>query len=109
MARNKSLWIVVVLGLMLVAAACSPPGANPEDQGAGSGGKEGQQQVQTGAESTSGKTCDVQPRDVTLEEATVGFSQTENNNTWRIAQGIDILLLAPRSFEGLAPALGAAN
>src|SRR5215213_4947156 len=86
MARNKSLWIVVVLGLMLVAAACSPPGANPEDQGAGSGGKEGQQQVQTGAESTSGKTCDVQPPDVTLEEATVGFSQTENNNPWRIAQ-----------------------
>jgi hypothetical protein len=28
----------------------------PEDQGAGSGGKEGQQQVQTGAESASGRT-----------------------------------------------------
>jgi galactofuranose transport system substrate-binding protein len=142
MTRNKSLWIVVVLGLMLLAAACAPPGANPEDQGAGSGGKEGQQQVQAGAE----KTCDVQPPDVTLEEATVGFSQTENNNPWRIAQtesmktegtkragkyiatdaqsetpkqvsdvedmiaqGIDILILAPREFEGLAPALDAAN
>ncbi len=144
-ARIKSLWIVVV-GLMLLAAACSPPGANPEDQGAGSGGKEGQQQVQTGAQSASGKTCDVKPPDVTLGEATVGFSQTENNNPWRIAQtesmktegekqagqyvatdaqsetpkqvsdvedmiaqNIDILILAPREFEGLAPALDAAN
>ena len=102
--------------------------------------------MQTGAESASGKTCDVQPPDVTLEEATVGFSQTENNNPWRIAQtesmktegtkragkyiatdaqsetpkqvsdvedmiaqGIDILILAPREFEGLAPALARAN
>src|SRR3712207_5233924 len=145
MARNKSLWTFVVLGLMLLAAACQPPGSNPEDQGAGSGGKEGQQQV-SGAESTSGQTCNVQPPDVTLEEATVGFSQMENNNPWRIAetesmktegqkragkyiatdaqadtskqvadiedmiaQGVDILVIAPREFEGLAPALDAAN
>src|SRR3712207_231239 len=146
MARNKSLWIVVLLGLMLLAAACQPPGANPEDQGAGSGGIEGQQQVQTGAASASGKPCDVQPPNMTLEQATVRFSQTEIINPWRIAQtesmktegtkrageyiatdaqseahkqvsdvedmiaqGIDILILAPREFEGLAPALDAAN
>ena len=86
MARSKGLWIVVVGLMLLLGAACSPPGANPEDQGTGSGGKEGQQQVQKGAESASVEKCDVQPPDVTLEEATVGFSQTENNNPWRIAQ-----------------------
>src|SRR3712207_9290376 len=83
------------------------------------------------------QTCNVQPPDVTLEEATVGFSQMENNNPWRIAetesmktegqkragkyiatdaqadtskqvadiedmiaQGVDILVIAPREFEG---------
>jgi ABC-type sugar transport system substrate-binding protein len=144
MTRSMSLWTILV-GLLLLAAACSPPGANPEDQGSGSGGKEGKQQV-SGAESASGQTCDVQPPDVTLEEATAGFSQMENNNPWRIAetesmktegqkrvgkyiatdaqsdtskqvsdvedmiaQGVDVLVIAPREFEGLAPALDAAN
>jgi ribose transport system substrate-binding protein len=143
--RSKSL-LTIVVGVLLLLAACSPPGANPENQGAGSGGKEGQQRVQSGGKAAAGSgTCDVEPPDVTLEEATVGFSQMENNNPWRIAetesmkaegekragkyiatdaqadtskqvsdvedmiaQGVDILVIAPREFEGLAPALDAA-
>ena len=138
---------MIVMGLLLlIAAACSPPGANPENQGVGSGGKEGKQRVQSGGNAAAGAgTCNVKPPDVTLEKATVGFSQMENNNPWRIAetesmkaegekragkyiatdaqadtskqvsdvedmiaQGVDILVIAPREFEGLAPALDAA-
>ena len=146
-ARSIRLWVVLV-SLALIAAACAPPGAKSENEGAsGSGGKEGKQVVQNTGEAAKGAgTCDVKPPDVTLEEAKVGFSQTENNNPWRIAQtesmktegekrageyiatdaqsetpkqvsdvedmlaqNIDILILAPREFEGLAPALDAAN
>ncbi len=146
-ARTKSLWVVLV-SLVLLAAACAPPGAKSENEAAsGSGGEEGKQVVQNTGEAAKGVgTCDVKPPDVTLEEAKVGFSQTENNNPWRIAQtesmktegtkrageyiatdaqsetpkqvsdvedmlaqNIDILILAPREFEGLAPALDAAN
>jgi len=136
-----------MVGAMVVVAACAPPGAKTESQAAGSGGKEGKQVVQSGGEAAKGAgTCDVKPPDVELSEAKVGFSQTENNNPWRIAQtesmktegekqagqyvatdaqsetpkqvsdvedmiaqNIDILILAPREFEGLAPALDAAN
>ncbi len=137
---------MVVVGLLLIVAACQPPGAKTEDQGAGSGGEEGKQQVQSGGQAAAGAdTCEVKPPDVKLEGATVGFSQMENNNPWRIAetesmkaegekragkyiatdaqadtskqvsdvedmiaQGVDILVIAPREFEGLAPALDAA-
>ncbi|MBD0357268.1 MAG: ABC transporter substrate-binding protein [Rubrobacter sp.] len=145
-ARSKSLLMIVMGLLLLIAAACSPPGANPENQGVGSGGKEGKQRVQSGGNAAAGAgTCNVKPPDVTLEKATIGFSQMENNNPWRIAetesmkaegekragkyiatdaqadtskqvsdvedmiaQGVDILVIAPREFEGLAPALDAA-
>jgi ABC-type sugar transport system substrate-binding protein len=147
--RQVQVLLVVLLGLlMLLVAACSPPGANPGDQGgaANGGGTEGQQQVATTAEGASAEVCNVEPPDITLEEAKVGFSQMENNNPWRIAetqsmkaeaeergvdyiatdaqsstpkqvsdaedmiaQGVDILIIAPREFEGLAPALDAAN
>jgi galactofuranose transport system substrate-binding protein len=145
--RSRAL-IVAVVGLMLLAIACQPPGAKTESQGGGGeAGKEGEQQVQTGGKAAAGAgTCDVKPPDVTLEQATVGFSQMENNNPWRIAetesmksegtkragkyiatdaqadtakqvsdvedmiaQGVDILVIAPREFQGLAPALDAAN
>ena len=97
-ARSKSLLMVVVGLVLLLAAACSPPGANPEDQGAGSGGKEGQQRVQSGGEAAAGAgTCDVEPPDVTLEEATVGFSQMENNNPWRIAETASMMYEAEES------------
>jgi ABC-type sugar transport system substrate-binding protein len=145
-ARSKSLLMIVMGLLLLIAAACSPPGANPENQGVRSGGKEGKQRVQSGGNAAAGAgTCNVKPPDVTLEKATIGFSQMENNNPWRIAetesmkaegekragkyiatdaqadtskqvsdvedmiaQGVDILVIAPREFEGLAPALDAA-
>ena len=139
--------LLLVVAVLVVSTACAPPGAKTESQAAGSGGKEGKQQVQSGGEAAKGAgTCDVKPPNVELSEAKVGFSQTENNNPWRIAQtesmktegekqagqyvatdaqsetpkqvsdvedmlaqNIDILILAPREFEGLAPALDAAS
>jgi ribose transport system substrate-binding protein len=139
--------LLVVVAVLVVLAACSPPGAKTESQAAGSGGKEGKQVVQSGGEAAKGAgNCKTEPPNVELSEAKVGFSQTENNNPWRIAQtesmktegekqagqyvatdaqsetpkqvsdvedmiaqNIDILILAPREFEGLAPALDAAN
>ena len=90
--------------------------------------------------------CQAQPTGLTLKDITVGFSQMENNNPWRIAetesmkaegekragkyiatdaqaqtakqvsdvedmiaQGIDVLVIAPREYEGLTPALEAAK
>jgi ABC-type sugar transport system substrate-binding protein len=141
-ARSRYLSIAVV-GLMLLAIACQPPGANPQDEaGQAEVGIEGQQDVA----STSEKICKIKPPDVSLKEAKVGFSQMENNNPWRIAetasmkdeaeergvnyiatdaqadtakqvsdvedmiaQGAQVLIIAPREFEGLAPALDAAN
>src|SRR5918994_7064347 len=85
--RSKGL-IMAVVGLMLLAIACQPPGAKTESQGGGGeAGKEGEQQVQTGGKAAAGAgTCDVKPPNVTLDEAKVGFSQMENNNPWRIAE-----------------------
>jgi len=90
--------------------------------------------------------CQAQPTGLTLKDITLGFSQMENNNPWRIAetesmkaegekragkyiatdaqsqtakqvsdvedmiaQGIDVLVIAPREYEGLTPALEAAK
>ena len=90
--------------------------------------------------------CQAEPTGLTLEDITVGFSQMENNNPWRIAetesikaegearagryiatdaqtqtakqvsdiedmiaQGVDVLVVAPREYEGLTPALQAAK
>lgn len=139
----KSRPLTALLTLLLLAlAACT----NPQETAAtGEAGEEGEQVV-AGAEEESGEVCEVDPPDITLEEATVGFSQMEENNPWRIAesesirseaesrgvellytdaqsqtskqvsdvedmisQGVDILIIAPREFEGLAPALEAAN
>ena len=79
--------LLLVVAVLVASAACAPPGAKTESQAAGSGGKEGKQVVQSGGEAAKGAgTCDVKPPDVELSEAKVGFSQTENNNPWRIAQ-----------------------
>ncbi len=138
--------LLIAAVLMLAVAGCQPPGAKTEGQAAGSGGKEGKQVVKGGQAAAGAGTCKTKPPNVELSEAKVGFSQTENNNPWRIAQtesmktegekragqyvatdaqsetpkqvsdvedmiaqGIDVLILAPREFEGLAPALDAAN
>ncbi len=95
---------------------------------------------------TTSAFCQAQPTGLTLKDITVGFSQMENNNPWRIAetesmkaegekragkyiatdaqaqtakqvsdvedmiaQGIDVLVIAPREYEGLTPALEAAK
>jgi galactofuranose transport system substrate-binding protein len=137
--------LVVALGVLLVAA-CTPPGANPGDGAEAANESEEAQQVVSEAQEVSSEVCEVQPPDVSLDEATVGFSQMENNNPWRIAEtesmqneanergvdyiatdaqsstpkqvsdvedmiarGVDVLIIAPREFEGLAPALEAAN
>ena len=143
--------LVGLLALALVAA-CAAPGANPEGQGSGGGGggTEAEQVVQGGGSTggaAGGEVCDVEPPDVNLQEATVGFSQSEpENNPFRIAetesirseaekrgiklltanaeasapkqisdirdmiaQGAQVLIVAPLNAEGLQPAFEAAS
>ena len=143
---------VAMLGVALLAA-CSPPGTNTEGEGGdggggGGGGEEAQQVVQ---ETTGGAmeqaVCNVPPPDISLQEAVVGFSQSEEEtNPFRIAetesirdeakkqdvkkliatnaqnqiqkqnsdirdmlaQGVDILIVAPYTATGLEPAFQAA-
>lgn len=145
----KLKWLAIIgIVLGLLAVACSAPGTNPEGDSGQEGGDQtestlAQQQVKT----TSDAECNVQPPDVTLENATVGFSQPERlNNPFRIeetrsiedtaqqrgidlistnaqssaskqlsdvqdmlAQGADVLIIAPLLEEGLEPALNSAN
>ncbi len=159
MSRSRVKLFAVLMAVALVAAACANP--QEDDDDAASGDDAGGEQVvasddddegddsagdDAGDDSVGDDVCDVEPPDVTLDEAVVGFSQMENNNPWRIAetdsihdeaeergvellytdaqsetskqvsdvedmiaQGVDILIIAPREFEGLAPALTAAN
>ena len=87
------LLVVAALGLMLAVAACAPPGSSSGDSGGGGGGggnSEDQEQV-VEEESTGGSMeqamCDVEPPDVDLANATVGFSQSEKEaNPFRIAE-----------------------
>ncbi len=140
---------VALLGVALLAA-CSPPGTNTEGEGGGGGGggKEAQQVVE---ETTGGSmeqaVCDVPPPNISLQDAVVGFSQSEEEtNPFRIAetqsirdeakkqdvkklivtnaasqinkqnsdirdmlaQGVDILIVAPYTADGLEPAFQAA-
>jgi ribose transport system substrate-binding protein len=143
----------MMAGMVLFAAGCTnPSGGGEQAAGEDAGGGEGGEQVVAGggeseaeAAEAAAEACEVQPPDLTLTDAVVGFSQMENNNPWRIAetesiqqtaeemgvellytdaqsetskqvsdvedmiaQGVDILIIAPREFEGLAPALDAA-
>lgn len=140
----------LMVGMMvLLAAACSPPGANPGDEsGAANDGEGAQQQVaENTGEQGDAPVCDVEPPDINLDEAVVGFSQSETlNNPFRItetesvegeaeergvelistnaqsgapkqlsdiqdmlAQGAEVLIIAPLLEEGLEPALNAAS
>ena len=138
--------LVALLALGL-GAACAAPGANPQGQGSGGGGGEEETQVIEGG-AAGGEVCDVEPPQVDLKAATVGFSQSEpENNPFRIAetasmrseaekrgvenmlvtnaessapkqisdikdmiaQGAEILVVAPLNAEGLAPAFEAAR
>jgi galactofuranose transport system substrate-binding protein len=137
--------LVAVAALALVATACAPPLARPvEGQSAEIDGPGTEQVVE---ENPDAPVCNVEPPDVTLDEAVVGFSQAEpENNPFRItetssiqaeaeergidllttnaeasapkqisdirdmiAQGADILIVAPLQEQGLAPAFEAAN
>jgi len=152
----RGLLIVVVLALL---AACSPPGTNTgQDDGGSNGGGGGEDAQQVVEEETmmGGTTmggsmeqavCDVEPPDISLEEAVVGFSQSEEEtNPFRIAetqsirdeaenvgveelivtnaasqiskqnsdirdmlaQGAEVLIVAPLNADGLEPAFQAA-
>jgi galactofuranose transport system substrate-binding protein len=82
--KISRLWVllVTVVGLMLIVA-CSPPGAKTEGQGGGSGGKKAQQDIAQ----ASGNVCKVKPPNLKLEDAVVGFSQSEKEvNPFRIAE-----------------------
>jgi len=80
--RAEGLLPILALALLL-AAACTPPGANLNERAIGQVGPEGQQDwvVPSDAEY-----CNVDPPNVDFGSATFGFAQTENNNPWRIAQ-----------------------
>ncbi len=74
---------IVLLAALVVLAACSPPGAKTEGQGSGGGGKKAQQDI---AQAT-GDVCKVKPPDLKLQDAVVGFSQSEKEvNPFRIAE-----------------------
>ncbi|MGI8912166.1 MAG: ABC transporter substrate-binding protein, partial [Rubrobacteraceae bacterium] len=152
----RGLLVVVVLALL---AACSPPGTNTGEDGGsdgGGGGGEDAQQVVEEETMMGGTTmgggmeqavCDIEPPDISLEDAVVGFSQSEEEtNPFRIAetqsirdeaenvgveelivtnaasqiskqnsdirdmlaQGAEILIVAPLNADGLEPAFQAA-
>jgi ABC-type sugar transport system substrate-binding protein len=85
MAKIIRLHIVplAVLAALVMLAACSPPGAKTEGQGSGGGGKKAQQDIAQ----ASGDVCKVKPPDLKLEDAVVGFSQSEKEvNPFRIAE-----------------------
>src|SRR5215204_6772521 len=82
LTRIASLVAAAVVGLVLIVA-CSPPGAKTEGQGGGSGGKKAQQDIAQ----ASGDVCKVNPPDLKLQDAVVGFSQSEKEvNPFRIAE-----------------------
>src|SRR5918998_1492904 len=82
LARIVSLLAAAVVGLALIAA-CAPPGAQTEGQGSGGGGEKAQQDVAQ----ASGDVCKVNPPDLTMKEAVVGFSSPEKEvNPFRIAE-----------------------
>jgi galactofuranose transport system substrate-binding protein len=75
--------VIAAVGLILSAIACQPPGAKTEGQGGGSGGKQAQQDIAQ----ASGNVCKVKPPNLKLQDAVVGFSQSEKEvNPFRIAE-----------------------
>src|SRR5215218_5489689 len=75
--------VAAVLAALALVVACSPPGSKTEDQGSGGGGKKAQQDIAQ----ASGDVCKVKPPNLKLEDAVVGFSQSEKEvNPFRIAE-----------------------
>src|SRR5215204_6936614 len=82
-AMKKVLLALVGAVVVLLVAACSPPGAKSEGQGSGGGGEKAQQDIAQ----ASGDVCKVKPPDLKLQDAVVGFSQSEKEvNPFRIAE-----------------------
>ncbi len=150
--RIRGLLMVGLLGVALVLAACAPPGSDTGGSGGSGGGGGGEEAKQVVEEETTGgaqaAVCDVDPPDIAgLEEAVVGFSQSEaETNPFRIAetqsirdeaesvgveelivtnaesqiskqnsdiqdmlaQGAEVLIVAPLNADGLEPAFQAA-
>src|SRR5215212_3604979 len=80
---KKVLLALVGAVVMLLVAACSPPGAKSEGQGSGGGGEKAQQDIAQ----ASGDVCKVNPPNLKLKDAVVGFSQSEKEvNPFRIAE-----------------------
>ena len=74
--------LITAVSLILLAIGCQPPGAQT-GQGAGGGGKAAQQDIAQ----ASGDVCKVKPPDLKLQDAVVGFSQSEREvNPFRIAE-----------------------
>ena len=74
--------LLAVLAALVMLAACSPPGAKTGQDSAG-GGKQAQQDIAQ----ASGDVCKVKPPNLKLEDAVVGFSQSEKEvNPFRIAE-----------------------
>ncbi len=95
MRTSASRWLVAMMaGMVLFAAGCTnPSGGGEQAAGEDAGGGEGGEQVVAGGDESeaeaagaAAEACEVQPPDLTLEDAVVGFSQMENNNPWRIAE-----------------------
>ena len=79
--RVRVLLVVLSAALVMIVAACAPPGAQTEGQGGG--GEKAQQDVAQ----ASGNVCKVNPPDLKLKDAVVGFSQPEKEvNPFRIAE-----------------------
>ncbi len=75
--------LVTAVSLLLLAMACQPPGAKTGQGAAGGGGKAAQQDIAQ----ASGDVCKVKPPDLKLQDAVVGFSQSEREvNPFRIAE-----------------------
>jgi ABC-type sugar transport system substrate-binding protein len=75
--------LLALLAALVMLAACAPPGAQTEGQGSGGGGEKAQQDVAQ----ASGDVCKVNPPDLKLKDAVVGFSQPEKEvNPFRIAE-----------------------
>jgi galactofuranose transport system substrate-binding protein len=150
----RGLLLLAVAAFGLVFVACAPPGSDSGGSGGsgGGGGDESEEAQQVVEETTMGgmeqAVCDVEPPDIaSLSEATVGFSQSEEEtNPFRIAetqsirdeaqnvgveelivtnaqsqiskqnsdirdmlaQGAEILIVAPLNADGLEPAFQAA-
>lgn len=85
--------LAVLAGLLLVTVAACAPGANPEGNSGDDESGEAEQVVrestgeEAGGQGAGGEVCNVEPPDIQLENATVGFSQSETeNNPFRITE-----------------------